>query len=935
MPFKKSAKTWDISLRSRGLIVVSLPVAALLMSAVLVTAMERSKARADLRIRQANDFRAQLQNLYIVLIDAESATRNFALNGRENGIQPFGLVGPSIDVVLDKIRDLVKDDVEQVQRLSELRQMAHQRVSGLEQLRDYYDAHKTDHTPPPPDLLAKARISPDVLVVANALGTAQSKSVQDQVKSDEIRHAAFGLAIGICTVLGLFGGFVAVLRFTTSVVRRVRQLESGASQLELGLMPDLIPDGNDELGRLAKAMGKAGAILASRDRELRVALENAQLLIWEMNLETGYIRYHAGAAAEDTILPVELLAPTVDGWISAVHPDDRDCVRAELAGVLHEGDVLNIEYRVVIRGGEARWMMVRAQRYAAGNGNPERLLGILGDVTDRRNAALEIERQAQELAGSKEALERQTGMLQSILDSMGDGVVVADTEGAFLVFNPAAQHVLGRRGFGSIEGWAETYGLYQPDGVTIYPNDQLPLVRAIRGESVDAAELFVRRPGMTEGAWISVTARPLRRPDAAIAGGIMVLRDITPAKRTAAALELAKRDAETANQAKSDFLSRMSHELRTPLNSILGFAQLLELASLTDKDRDNVEHILKGGYHLLDLINEILDLSRIEAGRLSISSEPVSMREALMDAIELVRPLASKVNVNLSSEVPIRCNHHVLADRQRLKQVLLNLLSNAIKFNRPGGSVMLSCEVVAGNRLRVDIADSGIGISAEGLGRIFRPFERLNADQTEVGGTGLGLALAQRLIEAMGGSISVESAVGLGSKFSIELELVDDPAKRLDDDPAFAEVARESADSRRGTVLYIEDNVSNVQLIGRVLEHCEGVRLITAMHGQLGLELAQTHKPDWILLDVHLPDISGEQVLIQLRQNPETRKIPVTVLSADATKAQISRLLFAGARDYLTKPLDVRQLLQLLEQTLRPDQDQILEMARAERDHSE
>ena len=199
----------------------------------------------------------------------------------------------------------------------------------------------------------------------------------------------------------------------------------------------------------------------------------------------------------------------------------------------------------------------------------------------------------------------------------------------------------------------------------------------------------------------------------------------------------------------------------------------------------------------------------------------------------------------------------------------------------------------------------------------------------------MGLALAQRLIEAMGGSISVESAVGLGSKFSIELELVDDPAKRLDDDPAFAEVARESADSRRGTVLYIEDNVSNVQLIGRVLEHCEGVRLITAMHGQLGLELAQTHKPDWILLDVHLPDISGEQVLIQLRQNPETRKIPVTVLSADATKAQISRLLFAGARDYLTKPLDVRQLLQLLEQTLRPDQDQILEMARAERDHSE
>jgi PAS domain S-box-containing protein len=935
VPSKKSAKTWNVSLRSRGLIVVSLPVAALLISGLLVAAMERSKERADLRIRQAIDFRAQLQNLYIVLIDAESATRNFALSGHENGLQPFGIVGPSIDAVLDKIRDLVKDDAEQVKRLSELRQMAHQRVASLEQLRDYYDAHKTDHAPPPGDLLAKARVSPDVLLVVSALGTAQSKLVQDQVMADLAHQATFRVAIAVCIVLGLVGGFLAVLKFTTNVVRRVRQLESGASQLESGLMPALIQDGDDELGRLAKAMEKAGAILASRDRELRLALENAQLLIWELNLETRHIRYHAGAASDDTILPVELLAPTVDGWISAVHPDDRDSVRGELAGVLHEGAVLNIEYRVVIRGGEARWMMVRAQRYAAGNGNPERLLGILGDVTDRRNAALEIERQAQELAGSKEALERQTGMLQSILDSMGDGVVVADTEGAFLVFNPAAQHVLGRRGFGSAEGWAEAYGLYLPDGVTIYPNDQVPFVRAIRGESVDAAELFVRRPGTTEGSWISVTARPLRRPDATIAGGIMVLRDITPAKRTAAALELAKQDAETANQAKSEFLSRMSHELRTPLNSILGFAQLLELASLTDKDRDNVEHILKGGYHLLDLINEILDLSRIEAGRLSISSEPVSMRDALKDAIELVRPLAAEANINLGSEVPIRCHRHVLADRQRLKQVLLNLLSNAIKFNRPGGSVMLSCGVAPGNRLRIEIADSGFGISPDGLGRIFRPFERLNADQTEIGGTGLGLALAKRLIEAMGGSIGVESAVGLGSKFSIELTLVDDPARQLDDDPAIAEMARDAADSRRGTVLYIEDNVSNLQLIERVLEHCEGVRLITAMQGQLGLDLAQTHKPDWILLDLHLPDISGEQVLKQLRQNPGTREIPVTVLSADATKAQISRLLFAGARDYLTKPLDVRQLLQLLEQTLRPDQDQNLEMARADRDHSE
>jgi len=933
----KSARTWaNLPLRLKGLIVVSLPVAALLISVVLVNTMERRKDLGEARIRQALEFRAQLQNVYIVLIEAESAVRGYALTGHENGLQALGVVGSSMDAVFDKVRDLVKDDAAQNARLSDLRQLAHQRLSGLEELRDYYDAHKIDQEPPPPDLVAKAKISPEVLLAVSALGAAEGRVVLDRAKSDESSQARFRIAIGGCIVLGLFGGFLAVLLFTNNVVRRVRQLESGASQLESGLPPAVTPHGNDELDRLAKAMQKAGAILALRDRELRLALENAKLLIWELNVENRLISYYSGAIAEDTILPVELLAPTVEGWLSAVAPDDRERVRAGLGKVVNPGDMLNIEYRAVIRGGETRWMLVRAQ-FHAGDGNPARLLGILADITERRSAALEIERQAQELTGSKQALEQQTRILQSILDSMGDGVVVADTEGTILVFNPAARQVLGTRGFsGSVAGWAEHYGLYLPDGVSLYPSDQLPFVRAIHGESVDGDEVFVRRPGATEGLWISITARPLRHQDGNIGGGIMVLRDITTARQGAEALELAKRDAEAANHAKSEFLSRMSHELRTPLNSILGFAQLLQLAKLKDQDRDNVEHILKGGYHLLDLINEILDLARIEAGRLSLSPEPVRMREALKDAVDLVRPLAAERNINLNPEIAICCDHHVRADRQRLKQVLLNLLSNAIKYNRTGGSVMISCETTPDQRLRIEVADSGSGMSPESLQRIFTPFERLNADETEVGGTGLGLALARRLIEAMGGTISVESAVGLGSKFSIELELLDDPSKGLDENPAMAELARAASDARRGTVLYIEDNLSNLRLIERIMEHCPGVRLITAMQGQMGLDLAQTHAPDWILLDIHLPDLNGEEVLKRLRQNPRTRDIPVTVLSADATRAQITRVLQAGARDYLTKPVDVRQLLQLLEQTLRAaDQDEPLEMARARRDRPE
>jgi signal transduction histidine kinase len=390
-------------------------------------------------------------------------------------------------------------------------------------------------------------------------------------------------------------------------------------------------------------------------------------------------------------------------------------------------------------------------------------------------------------------------------------------------------------------------------------------------------------------------------------------------ERTQLAEELrrAMETAESANQTKSEFLSRMSHELRTPLNSILGFAQLLELEDLSPEPSDNVQHILRGGRHLLELINEVLDLARIEAGRLSLSPEPVRVREALKDALDVVRPLADKQNVHIGPDVGLRCNRHVRADRQRLKQVLLNLLANAVKFNRPGGSVTLSCEEVSTNRLRIEVADTGLGISPEGLAKLFKPFERLEADQAGISGTGLGLALSKRLVEAMGGVISAESNVGEGSRFFIELELVEHPADRtaIEGIPAVP-AARSNQASHHGTVLYIEDNLSNLRLMERILAHYPGVKLLAAMQGELGLDLARVHTPDWILLDVHLPDLGGEEVLRRLRKDPRTQEIPVTVVSADATPGQIRRLTEAGARDYLTKPLDVKQLLRLLEQTM-------------------
>ena len=287
-----------------------------------------------------------------------------------------------------------------------------------------------------------------------------------------------------------------------------------------------------------------------------------------------------------------------------------------------------------------------------------------------------------------------------------------------------------------------------------------------------------------------------------------------------------------------------------------------------------------------------------------------------------MRPLRLR-NMTLSVDFSIYGERYVHADRQRLKQVLLNLLSNAIKFNRTNGSIVLRCQEAQNQRLRIEVADTGSGIDETGLKKIFTPFERLESDRNAVEGTGLGLALSKRMIEAMGGIIGVDSVVGVGSTFYFELPLANDPVTRRDESATGTSVRGslvQQGASLRGTVLYIEDNLANLRLMQEVLAPYLSVRLLEAMQGKMGLELAQTCAPDWILLDVHLPDITGEEVLHRLRQDARTQKIPVTVLSADATLGQIERLKAMGARDYVTKPLDVTQVITLLESTLRGEE---------------
>jgi PAS domain S-box-containing protein len=523
-----------------------------------------------------------------------------------------------------------------------------------------------------------------------------------------------------------------------------------------------------------------------------------------------------------------------------------------------------------------------------------------------------------------------TGALQNaILTSPNFSIIATDEKGIIQLFNVGAERMLGYSA-AEVVNKINPSDIHDPQEVreraqalslelatTITPGFEALAFKASRGIE-DIYELtYICKNGSRFPAIVSITA--LRDDYGDIIGYLLIGTDNSVRKQVESKLNEAMAAAEKANHAKTDFLSGMSHELRTPLNAILGFAQLMETGSPqpTPSQKRNLDQILKAGWYLLELINEILDLALIESGKVMLSREPVSVVEVMLECRAMIEPQAQKRGIRMTFprfDIP----RFVTADRTRVKQVLINLLFNAIKYNRPGGSVAVECDLSSADSIRISVRDTGAGMAPDQVAQLFQPFNRLGKEAGAEEGTGIGLVVTKRLVELMGGAIGVESTVGVGSVFWIELSLTTPPHLAAQEAERAAPVRLQASDrAPQRTLLYVEDNPANLELVEQLIARRPDLRMLSAADGNLGIEFARAYLPEVILMDIHLPGISGIEAMKILHADPSTAHIPIIALSANAVPRDIERALEAGFFNYLTKPIKVNQFMDALDAALK------------------
>lgn len=635
---------------------------------------------------------------------------------------------------------------------------------------------------------------------------------------------------------------------------------------------------------------------------LNEAQRLAKVGSWELDLVTNHLVW-----SDEIFRMFEVdqtrFGASYEAFLAAIHPEDRDAVNAAYQESLANHKPYEIVHRLKMADGRIKYVRETCTSFFDDDGKPLRSVGTVQDISELHKAELELRRHREHL---EELVQERTARLSESERELRRAQQIARLGHWSVNMLDDAMH------------WSdEIYRIFGRDPAEFQPSYE-NFVACVHSEDQRRVQLWRRELFRTgrqsvdhrvihpdgQVRWVhgeaelerDAAGKPLR-----LTG---VVLDITDRKQSEAELIRAKNEAERANRAKSDFLSRMSHELRTPLNAILGFAQVLELNPLKPEQVELVREIQRAGEHLLDLIDDLLDLSRIEAGKLAAALQPVVLRSVTVDAAQITQALYREKRIWLFD----RCDAHVsvLADPKRLKQILVNLLSNAAKYNRPGGHVILSCARSEG-RIRVAIADTGPGIEAEKLASLFKPFERLGAELGTVQGTGIGLALAKQMAELMGGTLGVDSTRGEGSTFWIDLPAA--PVEETAQPPPRAEAAPAPPHPPL-TLLYIEDNPANFRVVELMLRHDPATRLVAARDGEQGLEVARRIRPDAILLDIHLPGMDGYGVLEALKSDPATHDIPVIALSADAMPSDVDKGLNAGFVRYLTKPVTLEALME-------------------------
>ncbi len=879
-------------------IVVSLAGVVLLITVLVVVAVSFRAFRQTKEAAEARKHTFVVMNsadeLLSALRDAETGQRGYSLTGDEAFLEPYLAVRDSISGHLEELRQLTLISAAH----KHLDAVAPLMVAKLEEMAHVIELRRNDDMPA---VLA---------VVRSGQGKQLMDSIRAEMKSfTEIEQGALAqhdaefqanmrLLFIIIVTASLFTLLFAI-SFTYLIYRETQNRLKNLVHLETQHLLEIQEDMNKQLQqanatlqiseqKLSVTLYSIGDAVIATDNEGRVTLLNPlaeQLTGWMQAEATGH---------------------PVDEIFHIINQETRQPATIPIKETLAHGTIQGLANHTVL---------------IARDGCECAIADSCAPIRDRDGqvvGAVMVFHDVTEEYAARQALHDSAALVKTILNTVVDSIITFHARGGIVeTVNPAAERMFG---YAAAELIGQGFSLLIPELDRSQRNGFLEYYSASdEARAINLGDEVVgrRKDGSIFPMEITVSEMWL--------GGQRhftgILRDITARKQAEEALqetnielESAKSAAEKANLAKSDFLSSMSHELRSPLNAILGFAQLMESDSPppTPAQTESIAQILQAGWHLLKLIDEVLDLTKVESRQMSLSQEPVALAELMLECQGMIEPQAQQRGIGITFpqfDIP----YFVKADRTRVKQVIINLLSNAIKYNREQGTVEVNCTVSTPGRIRFSIKDTGAGLSPEQQAQLFQPFNRLGQEAGGEEGTGIGLVVAKRLVELMGGIIGVESAVGAGSVFWFELNSADAPELSGEEaEPMAPAKSQVQSGTRLRALLYVEDNPANMKLVEQLVARRPDMSLLTAANGNSGIELARASQPAAILMDINLPDISGFEALKILRADPDTAHIPIVALSANAMPRDIEKGLQAGFFRYLTKPIKITEFMDAL-----------------------